>query len=98
MKHSAPGPFLTRLLLSFVRDHRPTVSECLVAFGEQGFHLLRKHGLLVIEGGRCRLSRRHLSPDGTRFVLGQRLIHLDDDVIELVRWGPEGPPVWNDEP
>src|SRR5688500_3676704 len=98
MKHTVPDPFLSRPLLCFVRDSRPAISECLSAFGEQGFHILRKHGLLVVAAGRCRLSRRHFWPAGTRLVWGQKLIHLDDDVVELVRWGPTGPPVWNDEP
>ena len=50
------------------------------------------------EGDRLRLSLRHLSPDGKRFVWGIRLIHLDEDRIDIVRWGPDGPPVYDESP
>jgi hypothetical protein len=99
MKHTSPDVFLSRELLSFVRDHNPTVEEFITRFagtGSQGLHILRKHEIIIVEGDRVRLSRRHLSPDGQRFVWGIRIIHLDEDLVDIVRWGPDGPPIWSD--
>lgn len=98
MKHTQPDVFLTRDILCFVRDQRPTAEEVMAHIGDTGFHLLRKHAAILIEGGRVRLNRRHLSPDGRRFVWGRRMIHLDTGVVELVRWGAGGPTVYADEP
>jgi hypothetical protein len=98
MKHTEPDAFLTRDLLCVVRDERPTAAEFVARFGEQCFHLLRKHAVIVLENERVRLSRRHLSPDGLRFVWGYRLIHLDTDVIQHLVCGPGGPPVFGEEP
>src|SRR5262245_60961852 len=97
MKHTAAGPLLSRELLCFVRDHAPTVDEFAERFGGpggQGFHVLRKAGVVVVEGSRVRLSRRHLSRDGGRFVWGCQVFLLGRDEVLLVRWGPEGPPVF----
>jgi len=88
MKHSSPDAFLSRELLAFVRDCRPTVTEFTERFGGpggQGFHVLRKHGVIVVDGDRVRLSPRHLSADGQRFVWGSKVIHLDKDEIDIVR-------------
>jgi hypothetical protein len=98
MKHTRPDTFLTRDLLCVVRDERPTAGEFVARFGDQCYHLLRKHGAIVLEGERIRLSRRHLSPDGLRFVWGSQLIHLDDNVVQHVVWGPGGPPVNGEQP
>ena len=97
MKHTTPDVFLTREILCCVRDERPTPGAFVGRFGEPCFHLLRKSGVIVLEGERLRLSLRHLSSDGRRFVWGIKLIHLDEDRIDIVRWGPDGPPV-KDEP
>jgi hypothetical protein len=94
MKHTTAGPLLSRELLCFVRDHAPTVDEFTARFGGSGgqaFHVLRKAGAVVVEGDRVRLSPRHLSPDGMRFVWGCRVFLLDRDQVLLVRWGAEGP-------
>ena len=96
MKHTTPDAFLTRELLTAVRDERPAPEEFIARFGEQCFHILRKAGAIILEGERLRLSLRHLAPDGQRFVWGARLIHLDEDVIDVVRWGPDGPPVYHE--
>src|SRR5215208_2722348 len=97
MKHTRPEAFLTRDLLCVVRDERPTAAAFVARFGEQCYHLLRKHGAIVLDGEQIRLSNRHLSPDGSRFVWGSRLIHLNDDVVQRVVWGPGGPPVYGDQ-
>ena len=99
MTHTRPEAFPTRELLGFVRDRRPTVAEFTARFGgpgDQVLQVLRKHGA-VVEDGRVRLSRRHLSPDGRRFVWDIRSIRLDDGVVEAIRRGPEGPPAWSDD-
>jgi hypothetical protein len=98
MKHTRPDAFLTRELLCVVRDERPTPEEFAARFGDQCYHLLRKSAAIVLEGERIRLSLRHLSPDGLRFVWGSWLIHLDDDVVQHVVWGPDGPPVYAEQP
>lgn len=97
MKHTTPDVFLNRDLLCFVRDVCPATAEFVNRFGEQCFHLLRKHAVIVLENERVRLSRRHLSPDGLRFVWGHRLIHLDADVVTYLNCGPDGPPVYGEE-
>jgi hypothetical protein len=48
--------------------------------------------LLIVEGERVLLSRRHLSPDGERFVWGHRVYCLDRDEVWLVNYGPGGKP------
>jgi hypothetical protein len=91
MKHTSPVALLSRELLCFVRDHNPTSEEFVARFGGtsgQLFHILRKGGAIVVEGGRVRLSRRHLSPDGRQFVWGCRIFHLDSDAVWIVRDGP----------
>ena len=98
MKHTKPDAFLTPEILCYVRDERPAPGAFVGRFGEQCFHLLRKSGVIVMEGERLRLSLRHLSADGRRFVWGIKLIHLDEDRIDIVRWGPDGPPVYNESP
>jgi hypothetical protein len=98
MKHTQPGAFLTRELLRVVRDERPTVEVFVARFGDQCYHILRKHGLIVPDGEGVRLNRCHLSPDGSRFVWGVKIIHLDKDEIEMVRWGPTGPPTYSEHP
>jgi hypothetical protein len=97
MKHTTPDTLLTRELLCFVRDSNPTVEEFAARFGGpagQTFHILRKHGVVVAEGGRLLLNRRHLSPDGNRFFWGFRIFLLDRDEVLSVCYGPEGPPVF----
>src|SRR5262245_10113403 len=101
MKHTSPTRYQSRSFLCFVRDENPTVEEFVAWLGEpgdQGFHVLRKHGVVVVEEGRVRLNRRHLSPDGQRFVWGSRVVHLNEDIIDFVRWGPERPPVYSAHP
>lgn len=97
MKHTQPEPLLSRELLSFVRDVGPTPEVFIQRFGEQEFHVLRKHRVLVVDEGRVRLSRRCLSPDGQYFAWGQMQIRLDCDEVRLVRYGTEGSPIFNDE-
>ena len=100
MKHTTPNVVLTRQLLCFVRDQQPTVQEFLAQFGGpsgQTFHLLRKLGIIVVDGDRVRLSRRHLNPNGQRFEWGIRSIHLDEDIVEIVRRGSSGPPIFSDD-
>ena len=97
MKHTHAGAILSHELLRFVRDQGPTVSEFLTRYGGQTFHLLRRGGAVVIERDRLRLSRRHLSPDGTRFVWGVAVWRLDDGLVEIVRWGPGGSAVYCDD-
>ena len=97
MKHTRAGHLLSRELLCFVRDHAPTVDEFAARHGGPGgqeFHILRKAGAVVVEGGRVRLSPRHLYPDGQAFVWGVAVFRLDRDDGMLVRWGPEEPPVY----
>ena len=101
MKHTAPDALLSRELLCFVRDGNPTVEEFTTRFGGAGgqaFHVLRKHGVIVEDAGRVRLSRRHLSPGGQRFVWGFRVFHLDRDEVSHVYYGPGGrPPVFSQD-
>lgn len=97
MKHTTPDALLSRALLRFVRDTNPTVAEFVARFGEQVFHVLRKAEVIVVEGGRVRLSRRHLSPDGL-FFWGTRVYALERDEVLSVRYSPEGPPVFADVP
>ena len=51
MKHNTPDNLLTRELLCFVRDSKPTVNDFLAKYdGEFGqtFHVLRKcHAILL---------------------------------------------------
>src|SRR3954452_9497407 len=96
MKHTTPDVFLTREILGCVRGERPTPEAFIARFGEPCFHLLRKAGVIVAEGERLRLSRRHLSPDEQRFVWRIRVIPLDQDRVDVVRWGPGGPPVFDE--
>ncbi len=100
MRHTTPDALLSRALLCFVHVHAPTFEELAAWFGTPGgqeAHVLRKHGVIVLDGGRVRLSRRHLSPDGTVFVWGRRMFLLDRDEVRLVRYGPEGPPVFAED-
>jgi hypothetical protein len=95
MKHTTPDMLLSRELLCFVRDHAPTVEEFLAGYGGAGgqcFHILRKSGVVEVEGGRVRLSHRLLSPDGQRFAWRSSIIHLDRDEVWHVYQGPDGPP------
>src|SRR5690349_20476120 len=94
MKHTRAGPLLSRELLCFVRDGAPTADDFAARFAAQALHVLRKAGAVVVEGEQVRLSRRHLSPDGGRFVWGKRLFLLGRDEVLLVRWGPQGPPAF----
>ena len=80
MSHTNPAALLSLELLRFVRDHGPTVEEFAARYGGPGgraFHALRKGGAVVVNGGCVRLSRRRLSPDGSRFVWGCRVFQLD---------------------
>jgi hypothetical protein len=88
MKHTVPDALLTREVLRLVRDGQPTVEEFIARFGGlggQSFHVLRKHGIIVVEDGRIRLNRRYLSPDGKRFAWKNRVIHLDQDIVDIFR-------------
>jgi hypothetical protein len=85
-------------LLRFVRDDTPSTPAFTERFGDQAFHTLRKHGVIVVENDRVRVNRRHLSPDGQRFVWGSRIFLIDRDEVLRVRYGPEGPPVFADAP
>jgi hypothetical protein len=99
MNHTTADALLSRELLCFVRDAHPTTEAFAARYGGPGgqaVDILRKHGVVVIEGGRVRLSRRHLSPDGQAFVWGCRVFRLDRDEVLVVRYGPEGPPVFSD--
>jgi hypothetical protein len=101
MKHTTPDALLSRELLCFVRDSNPTAEAFIGRFcglSGQAFHVLRKHEVIVIERGRVRLNRRHLSPDGQRFFWGCRVFRLDREEVLTVRYGPEGPPVFSDTP
>jgi hypothetical protein len=94
MKHTTPDALLTRELLCFVRDHAPTVEEFLARYGGAGgqcFHILRKSGVLEVEGERVRLSPRLLSPDGQQFAWGSSIICLDRDEVLHVRRRPAEP-------
>src|SRR5262249_30556145 len=89
MKHTTHEALLSRGLLCFTGDSHPTVEEFAARFGgpaNQAFHVFRKHGVLVAEGGRVRLSRRHLSPDGKRFFWGELVFLLDRDEVLHVRY------------
>jgi hypothetical protein len=100
MKHTVPDALLSRQLLCFIRDGQPTVEEFIARFGGQGgqaFHVLRKHGIIIVDSGRVRLSRRHLSPDGQRFVWRIKVIHLDDDVVQIARWAAGAMPACSEE-
>jgi hypothetical protein len=95
MKHTRPEALLSRELLCFVRDHAPTVEEFVARYGGAGrqcFHILRKQGVVEVDGGRVRLSRRRLSPDGQAFAWGALIFHLDRDEVDHVCYGPGGPP------
>jgi len=73
-------------LLRFIRDSEPTVSELLFWLGDahqSRFHLLRKSGVLVIDGDVVRLSPQHLSQDGKRFHWGHYLYHLDEERLDV---------------
>jgi len=91
MKHTTPDVFLTREILCCIRDERPTPEAFVGRFGEPCFHVLRKSGVIVVEGERLQLSLRHLSSDERHFLWGIKLIHLDDDRIDTVRRVPDGP-------
>lgn len=91
MKHTVPDYLLSRELLCFVRDHRPSVDEFVTRFGgphDQTFHVLRKEGVIVIEGGRVTLDPAHLTTDGRHFVWGVKLYSLERDEVQVVCWGP----------
>jgi len=97
VKHTSPVRLLSWTLLAFIRDHNPTVEAFMARFaGDHGqtFHVLRKHEVIVVEGGRVRISRQHLSPNGEQFVWGHLVFLLERDEVWAVRWGPEGPPVF----
>jgi hypothetical protein len=99
MKHTTPDALLSRELLCFVRDANPAAEEFVRQYGGcggQALHVLCKAGVVVVEGGRVRLSRRHLSPDSQTFYWGVRVYRLDRDEVLHVRYGPEGPPVFSD--
>jgi hypothetical protein len=92
MKHTRPEALLTRELLCFVRDQRPTIADFTSRFpsqDDQVFHVLRKYGALIVEDGRLSLSRQHLSHDELRFWWGIRVFHLDDDRVSIVCRGPD---------
>jgi hypothetical protein len=87
MKHTVPDGFLSRQLLCFVRDSQPTIEEFISRFGGshgEVFHILRKHGIIIVDGGRIRLNRRYLSGDGQRFFWKIKIIHLDDDIVDIL--------------
>jgi hypothetical protein len=95
MKHTVPDVLLSRRLLCFVRDGQPTVEEFITRFGGPGgqvFHILRKCGILIVDGDHVHLNHRHLSADQQRFVWGIKVIHLDEDVVTIVRRAPGGMP------
>lgn len=95
MKHTTPDALLSRELLCFVRDHAPTVDEFLARYGGAGgqcYQVLRKSGVLVVEGDRIRLNPRLLSPDGQSFAWRSTIIRLDRDEVWHVVYGPDGPP------
>jgi hypothetical protein len=101
VKHTTPDCLLSCQLLCFIRHRNPTAEEFAARFVDpdgQALHVLRKFGVVVEEGGRVRLSRRHMSPDGRRFVWGSRVFLLNRDEVLSVRYGPEGPPVFADAP
>src|SRR5262245_48442441 len=94
MKHTTPDAFLSRELLCFVRDRAPTIEEFVARYGGTGgqhFHVLRKHGVIEVEGNRVRLNREHLSADGKRFFWGSFVFHLDRDEVWHVCYGPGDP-------
>jgi hypothetical protein len=64
-----------------VRDAHPTEEALLAWLGVDAgrYHVLRKSGLVQLEGGHVELSRRHLSPDGRSFRLDNRLFLIDED-------------------
>jgi hypothetical protein len=95
MKQTAPDAFLSRQVLVFVRDHGPTVAEFTERFGgpgDQVLHILRKHGIIVVDGDRVRLNQQHLTPDRQLFMWGNKIIHLDDDAVDIVVRGPSRHP------
>lgn len=96
MKHTTPDAFLTREILSWIRDERPISVAFIARCGEQCFHTLRKAGVITTDGKYLRLNRRYLSPDETLFVWGIKRIYLDEDRIDIVRRGPGGPPAYDE--
>lgn len=100
MKHTSAQSLLSCELLLFVRDNNPTemqFANCFGGSGGQKFHILRKAGAIVVDDGRVRLSRRHLSPDGSYFVWGRSRFLLDRDEIQLVYLKSGGSLVFDNE-
>ena len=90
MKYTKPR--LSFELLRYVRDHRPTEAEFIAWLGGPAvagrYHVLRKAGLLVLDGDRVTLSPHHLSADGRTFSYGIQVFFIDEDVIRVYRYAP----------
>jgi hypothetical protein len=84
MKHTRPDTLLSPSLLRFVRNSHPSVREFQERFGTQCYHVLRKHGILVVELDRVRLDERYVSTDGQHFVWGSRIFCFQSDEVMLV--------------
>jgi len=83
---------ITRELLVFVRDTKPT-AEQLTAWlstrqGEAAYHVLKKAGLLVEFDGRLSWNENHLLANGQLFKWTNMLWYLDEDRVDLVAEHP----------
>ncbi len=85
-------PRLSCELLQYVRDHRPTEAEFIAWLGGPPvagrYHVLRKAGLLVLDGDQVTLSPHHLSADGRAFRYENLMFFIDDDLIHVYRYAP----------
>lgn len=85
MKYTRPNVCLSLDLLRYVRDARPTEADLLAWLGQSEigrYYVLRKAGLLLMQGEVVVLSPRHLTPDGQHFWQENRRYNIDENTVD----------------
>ena len=91
MRHTNPSACLSVALLRHVRDARPTVADFIAWLGPNDagkYHVLRKAGLLMEDGGRVILAPGHCTADARGFRFKAQLFLLDEDLVMIFRGDP----------
>jgi hypothetical protein len=77
---------ISRELLCYIRDRKPTELELLAWLGtEQAgrYHVLRKAGLVVLDKKHIVLSPTHYQPEREYFLYEHMGYYLDEDRIDV---------------